>query len=155
MCEDRWHSHHAKQRDAARAKRDAEISGPGSFDSSNGTTGGGLIPTYVAGRPTKPITNSIPLADIRDWSLACVGHAGHHVQPREYRSEANPAFGSTCMWLTMPSKSICPSLSYGVPRRTYLLGHSRSTCAPTVSTTVTCSHLPKSGSYPSTQTRGR
>ena len=71
------------------------------------------------------LVHGILLADIRDLNLARVGHAGRDALPREYRSEANQAFGSTCTWLTMPSKRICPSLSYGVPHSTFLLGHSR------------------------------
>jgi hypothetical protein len=78
----------------------------------------------VAGRPTKPITNGILLADIRDSNLAHVGHGEHHALPRASRSEANRAFGSTWTWLTTPTKRICPSFSYGVPRSTFLLGHS-------------------------------
>ncbi len=79
----------------------------------------------MAGRPTKPITDGILLAGIRDWNFACVGHVGHHVQPREYRSEANQAFGSACTWLIMPSKRICPSFNYSVPRSTFVSRHSR------------------------------
>ena len=94
---------------------------PGLLASWNGTTSGGRIPSCVAGHRTKPITDGILLADIRDLNLVHAGHAGRHALPRKYRSEANRAFGSTCTWLTMLSKRICPSLSYGVPRSTFLL----------------------------------
>ena len=103
----------------------AGISEPGWRASRNGTTSGGRIRSYVARRPTKPITDGILLADIRDLNLARVGHAARHALPREYRSEESQAFASTCTWLTMASKRICPSLRYGVPRSTFLLGYSR------------------------------
>ena len=84
--------------------------------------------------PTWPTPGRHRHADIRDSNLARVGHAPRHALPREYRSEASQAFESTCTWLTMPSKRICPSLSYGVPRSTFVPGHSRKSCAPAVST---------------------